>query len=181
MRAGTHAAEAGGAAAHELTWAHRGLRPGAAADRAPLPSVGRAARPCAATPSPRPGLSFYRVVLWAAGGAARRGARSADAGRSGSAAGSSLAAALLPIVGGGRRVLPAALGPGGGAACARREERAAAAPRPPPWVEEEARRGARHPQPLPPPGRSGSDFSALHFVFLSAHGRLMEGRVHRPL
>lgn len=81
----------------------RGCRPCALAARGPC-------RPTPARCPPRP--SFYRIVSRVAGGAARRGAQSADAGRRAAAAGPSLAAASLPIVGGGRRALPAALGPG---------------------------------------------------------------------
>lgn len=90
-----------------------------------------------------------------------------------------------PIVSGGWRALPAALGPGSGAACARRGFRASRSRGPLPCrrVEEGAPRGARRPPPLPRPCLLlGLRFlSSLHFVSLSAPGRLMEGRVHRPL
>lgn len=58
-------------------------------------------------------------------------------------------------------------------------------PRPLPCrqVKERARRGARRPPPFPRPCPPlGLRFlSSLHFVSVSAHGRLMEGRIHRPL
>lgn len=173
-----HAAEVGGAAAGTRTsgplraTSRRGCRPcalGACGPRRPIP----ARRP------PRP--SFYRVVSWAAGAATLRGAPSADAGLCAAAAGSSLAAASLPIVGGGRRALPASLGPGGGAACARRGERAAPAP-PPPRLDRGGSLARRAPGFSPLALPLGLRFLwSLHFVSLSALGRLMEGRVHGPL
>lgn len=117
----------------------------------------------------------------AAGAATRRGSPSADAGRRAAAADPSLSAASLPIVGGGRRALPAVLGLGGGAACARGENGPPLRPLPGRRGEEEAWRGARRPPSRPRPCRSGSDSSGRSILSLSAHGRLMEGRIHVPL
>lgn len=162
----------------DATW---GL-PQAASRRGCRPCASAARGPCRPTPARRPpGPPFYRVVSRAAGGAACRGAQSADAGRSAAASGSSLAAVSLPIVGGRRGALPAALGPDSGAACV-------------------AGRTGRRRAPSPVAGRGGSParrapsaacdpapplglrfLSSLHFVSLSEHGRLMEGRIHRPL
>lgn len=151
----------------------RGCRPCALAARGPC-------RPTPAWCPPRP--SFYRIVSRVAGGAARRGAQSADAGRRAAAAGPSLAAASLPIVGGGRRALPAALGPGRrGRVCAAGRTGRRRAPSP-------AAGSRRKPGRRAPASASSSApllglrfLPSLHFVSLSAHGRLMEGRIHRPL
>lgn len=147
-----------------------------------MPPVGRAARLRRGVPlAPRSTATFRRprAVRPAAG------AQSADAGRCAAAGGPSLAATSPPIVSGGGRALPAALGPGSGAACVWRGVQHGSLPRPLPCrqVKERARRGARRPPPFPRPCPPlGLRFlSSLHFVSVSAHGRLMEGRIHRPL
>lgn len=155
-----------------------GCGAGAAADRAPLPPVGRAARLWRGVPpAPRSTATFRgpRAVRPAAGPRART--RVALQPPS--------APPSPPIVSGGRRALPAALGPGSGAACVRRGVQNGSLPRPLPCrrVKEGARRGVRRPPPLPRPclPLRLRFLSSLHFVSLSAHGRLMEGRIHRPL
>lgn len=155
--------------------------PRAAGRRGCRPCASAARGPCRPTPARRPPAPFYRVVSRAAGGAARRGAQSADAGRSAAASGSSLAAASLPIVGGRRGALPAALGPDGGAACAAGRTGRRRAPSP---VAGRGGSPARRAPPAacdPAPPLGLRFLPSLHFVSLSAHGRLMEGRIHRPL
>jgi hypothetical protein len=175
---GGPAANAGGAAARTLTGdrGERGggegaPRAGAAADRAPLLLLGRATDPAPLRPSVLP-RRFAGLGSW-----------SADAGLRAAAAGSSLAAASRPIVGGGQRALPAALGR---VCAAGRTGRRAPSPAAGRRGSPGGARARRCVLPGPPaPGSAlplGLRFLAsLHFVSLSAHGRLMEGRVHSPL
>lgn len=177
-RARAHAAEAGAAAAQT-----QALGPPRAASR-------RRCRPCAfaaagraPTPARRPPRpSFYGVVLRAADSATRRGTRSAAAGRKAAASGSSLAAASLPIVGGGRRALRVALGPAWGTACVCGGE-SGPPPRPLPCRGPRREPGEARAARRPLPGRAARAPISLFapFCLLAAYGRLMEGRVHRPL
>lgn len=163
-----------------LTRACGGLRAGAAADRAPLPPWAVPPGPGAACPptARRSTATFRRPRAVRPATGPRVRTRAAVQPPS--------APPSPPIVSGGWRALPDALGPGSGAACVcgggsgtgRHRARSPAA-----GSGREPGKARAGPRLFPGLGLLlGLRFlSSLHFVSLSAHGRLMEGRVHRPL
>lgn len=178
MRARAHAAEAGGAAARTQApgppraASRRRCRPCAFA------AVGRAPTPARRPPRP----SFYRVVSRAADSATRRGGPERGRGPQGCRLWLLPRRRLAPHcwrrpAGASRRARPGR----GDRVCAagRAGRRRAPAPCRGPRRKPGEARAARRPLP----GRAARAPISLFapFCLLAAYGRLMEGRVHRPL